>query len=92
MTNEYFSEHITIINSASFGDKGERFEIGYRVQNDWAIAESWDMFIIKISEDNKDYPEIGLPKGTYLTIEQIEALIDNGGFLSGSVKHQKQVH
>ena len=92
MTDEYFSEHITIINSSSSGNEDERFGIGYWVRNDWAIAESWDGFVIKISEDNNDYPEIGLPKGTYLTLEQIEAAIDNHGFLSRIAKHQKQVH
>ena len=76
MTNEYFSEHITIINSSIFVFDGEGLEIGYRVQNDWAIAESWDRFVIKIGENNNDYPEIGLPKGTYLTLEQIEVAID----------------
>ncbi len=76
MTEEYFSEHITIINSASSGNGRERFDISYWVQNDWAIAESWSGFVIKISEDDKDYPEIGLPKGTYLTLEQVEVARD----------------
>ena len=82
MTEGYFRKHITIINSASFGNGSERFEIGYRVQNGWAIAEWWDGFVIKIDEDDNGYPDIGLPKGTYLTFEQIEATISNGGFLS----------
>jgi len=82
MTDEYFSRHITIINSSISGNGRERFNIGLRVQNDWAIAESWNGFVIKIGEDDKDYSEIGLPKGTYLTLEQIEIAIDNHVFLS----------
>ena len=42
-----------------------------RTQNDWAIAETWDMFVIKISENNNDYPEIGLPEGTYFIIIEL---------------------
>ena len=79
MTKEYFSKHITIISSEIVGGK---FFISYRLQNDWAMALGGDTFIIKIAEDEDDYPEIGLPKGTYLSLEQIEAAIDHRGFNS----------
>ena len=46
MTEGYFDKHISIFYSAVFISGGEKFEIGYRVQNDWAIAETWDMFVI----------------------------------------------
>lgn len=89
MNYEYFNEHITIINSAITEHGRERIDIRYRVQNDWAIAESWSGFIIKISKDDNDYPEIGLPKGIYLTLEQIEVAIDNDVYLSRISKAPK---
>lgn len=83
MTEKYFEKHISLISSAYYsGDKGEEIHIGFRVQNDWAIAEGGDKFITKIHEDYDGYPEIGLPKGSYLTIDEIESAIVNGGFNS----------
>lgn len=84
MTEEYFSKHITITSSETTPPENEsaRFHIGYRVQNDWAIAEGGGGFIIRIAEDDTSYPEIGLSKGTYLTFEEIEAAINHHGFNS----------
>ena len=81
MTEDYFDKHFTIINSRT-SPQETRFYISYRIQNDWAIAVWGDAFIIKIAVDNNRYPDIGLPKGTFLTLEEIEAAIDNGGFTS----------
>ena len=82
MTEEYFSKHITIKSTETTPPEREevRFSICYQLQNDWAIALGGDAFLIKIAEDDDDYPEIGLPKGTFLTQEQIEAAIDHRGF------------
>jgi hypothetical protein len=84
MTEEYFSNHITIIHTETSPpeNEGGRFHIIYRMQNDWAIAEQGDGFVIRISEDNSRFPEIGLPRGTYLTLEEIESALDHGGFSS----------
>ena len=84
MTEEYFDKHISIIASGSSPPEREGviFFISYHLQNDWAIARGGDAFIIKIDEDEDDYPEIGLPKATFLTLEQIEAAIDHRGFNS----------
>jgi hypothetical protein len=84
MTEEYFSKHITIIHSETTPpeNEGGRFHISYRVQNGWAIATGGDGFIIRIAESNTRYPEIGLPRGTYLTLAEIESALDHGGFSS----------
>ena len=90
MTEEYFEEHISKTRSEIHsGSKGESFSIEYRVQNEWAIAEWGDGFVIKIAEDYNGYPEIGLPKGNYLTIDEIEAAIINKGFNSKISKAPK---
>ena len=83
LTEPYFDNHFEIVSSEIVtGSKADFFQIGYRVQNDWAIAFGGDRFIIKIAEGVTDFPEIGLPKGDYLTKEEIAAVLDNHGFES----------
>lgn len=83
LTEPYFDNHFKIVSSEIVtGSKSDYFQIGYRVQNDWAIAEGGDRFIIKIAEGATDFPEIGLPKGDYLIKEEIAAAVDYAGFNS----------
>ena len=84
MTEEYFDKHITVISSETtpLDRENVRFHLVFRVKNEWAIAESGAGFLIKIAEDETDYPEIGLPRGTYLTLEEVDKVIDPPGFNS----------
>jgi hypothetical protein len=84
MTEEYFDEHVTIVSSETtpLDREGVRFLLGYRIQNEWAIAEWGAGFVIKIAEDDTRYPEVGLPRGMFLTIGEVEKVIDTPGFNS----------
>jgi hypothetical protein len=83
LTEPYFDNHFEIVSSKIVsGSEGDFFNIGYRVQNDWAIGYWGDKFLIRIAEESTDFPEIGLPKGEYLTKEEIAAAIDYRGFES----------
>jgi hypothetical protein len=83
LTEPYFDEHFEIIESTiSEGSDGDFFSIGFRVKNDWAIAYSGDHFIIRIHEGTSSFPEIGLPKDTYLSKDEIAAALDHRGFES----------
>ena len=83
LTEPYFNQHFEVVESmiASSGE-GDFFIIGFKVQNDWAIAFDSDKFIIRINEGSNSFPEIGLPKGIYLSKEQIAAALDHRGFES----------
>jgi len=82
LTEPYFDSHFEVTSAYNTSGSGESFYISYRVQNDWAIAFGGDAFVIKIAEENTKYPEIGLPRETYLSCEEIAALLDNRGFNS----------
>ncbi len=83
LTEPYFDEHFEITESKiSEGSDGDFFSIGFRVQNDWAIACDGDHFIIRIHEGASSFPEIGLPKDTYLNKDEIAAALDHIGFES----------
>jgi len=83
LTEPYFDKHFEITSSNIRSEsEGDYFIIGFRVHNDWAIAYSADRFIIRIAEEATEFPEIGLPKGDYLTKEQIATALDRRGFES----------
>ena len=83
LTEPYFDEHFEIIESQIHSsDEGDFFTIGYRMQNDWAIAYNGDKFIVRIHEGTNSFPEIGLPVDTYLSKEEIAAALDRRGFES----------
>jgi len=83
LTEPYFNDHFEITSSEIRAEKnGDYLIIGFLVQNDWAISYSGDRFIIRIAEAATDFPEIGLPKGEYLSKEQIAAALDRRGFES----------
>ncbi len=79
----YFDRHFEIIStSISSGTSSNQFSVGYRIQNEWAIAYGADFFVIRIGKETTDFPEIGLPRDTFLSSVQISALLDNKGFNS----------
>ena len=81
LTEPYFERHFEITESRiTEGSEGDFFIVGFRVTNDWAVAYSGDHFIIRIHEEADSYPEIGLPKETYLSKDQIAAVLDHRGF------------
>jgi hypothetical protein len=81
LTEPYFNEHFEIVESKIFSSDGsDFFSIGFRVQNEWAIAYSGDKMIIRINEGASSFPEIGLPKDTYLSKEEIATALDHRGF------------
>jgi hypothetical protein len=83
LTEPYFYDHFEITSSEIREESnGDFFIIGFRVQNDWAIAYSGDRILIRIAEGAEDLPEIGLPKGEYLSKEDIAAAVDHRGFES----------
>ncbi len=83
LTEPYFNEHFEIVESLIYSsDEGDFFAIGYRMQNDWAIAYNGDQFIIRIHEGTNSFPMIGLPVDTYLSKEEIGAALDRKGFES----------
>ena len=82
LTEPYFNRHFEVTTAYATSGDDETFFIGYKVQNDWAIAFGGDAFVIKIAEENTKYPEIGLPRDTYLSRDEITALLDNRGFNS----------
>ena len=83
LTEPYFDEHFEITESfIKSSNDGDFFVIGFKVQNDWALAYSGDQFIIRIHEGPNSFPEIGLPLDTYLSKEEIAAALDRRGFTS----------
>lgn len=83
LTEPYFNDHFEITSSEIREESnGDYFIIGFRVQNDWAIAYSGDRFIIRIAEGAEGFPEIGLPKGEYLGKEDIAAAVEHKGYES----------
>lgn len=83
LTEPYFDKHFEVSSSEIRSEsEGDYFIISFRVQNDWAIAYSADRFIIRITEDATDFPEIGLPTDEYLSKEEIASALDHHGFES----------
>ena len=83
LTEPYFNAHFEILESwISSTDEGDFIVIGYRVRNDWEVAYNGDKFIIRIHDSTNSFPEIGLPRDTYLSKKEIAAALDNRGFES----------
>ncbi|MEN8203949.1 MAG: hypothetical protein ABFS28_15225 [Bacteroidota bacterium] len=81
LTEPYFNKHFEIVGTEILsGYKGDFIYLEFKIQNDWAIAYSGDRFVIRIDEGNSTFPEIGLPKGSYLTKEEIATALDHRGF------------
>lgn len=80
MTEAYFNTHISITYSTILkGYSGENFYIHYRVTNDWAIAEGGDILRIYMTTVGDDFPDINLPLGQYLSLENLQLAIQHHG-------------
>lgn len=87
LSETYFNNHIELCQSRiNKWNDGISFSICYKVKIDWAIAYNCDDFIIKIEQDNHDYPDIDVPRGIYLTKDQIKLVVDNHAFSSDITK------
>ena len=87
LTESYFTNHIELCNSTVGNwDDGVSFNICYKIRLGWAIAYMCDQFIIKIDKDNQLYPALDVPRGTYLTKDQIRSVINFKAFSSQITK------
>ncbi|MDR3226475.1 MAG: hypothetical protein LBT56_02250 [Prevotellaceae bacterium] len=87
ITEDYFNQHIELKTSyIQDWNSGTSFCIGYYVKINWAIAYNTDQFIIKIEASNTDYPNLNIPRGTYLTKENIKTVVNAQAFSSDIIK------
>jgi hypothetical protein len=85
--NSYFDNHIELVQSQiNKWNDGSSFSICYKVKLGWAIAYNCDQFVIKIEQDNQLYPTLNVPRGTYLSKDQIKLIVDNHAFSSDITK------
>ncbi len=87
ITEQYFNDHVTIYHSSiDDWEKGTSISISYTVTADWAIAHNTDQFIIKIEEGDSLYPSLDVPRGVFLSKEDIKTIIAANAFSSGIIK------
>jgi len=87
LENAYFDNHIELVQSdISKWNDGISFSICYKVKLGWAIAYNCDQFIIKIEQNNQLYSTLNVPRGTYLSKEQIKLIVENHAFSSDITK------
>ncbi len=83
MDEAYYNDHIfpieTFIESS---ESGEKFKIRFTVKIDWLEMESRDEFMIRIDENEDKFPQLNLPKATYLNDDQVAVVLDNFAFAS----------
>jgi hypothetical protein len=93
LTDEYFNNHIELFGSRVFEwGSGTSFSICYEVKVDWAIAYTCDQFIIKIKEGDNTYPSLNLPRGTFLTKDNIRTATNAHAFSPDIVKLSNSEH
>jgi hypothetical protein len=87
LNEEYFDSHIEL-NQTSVDDwiEGSSISIAYYIKTDWAVACNVDRFIIKIQEGNTLYPTLIVPRGVFLTKDDIIKVIDMNAFSSEIIK------
>ncbi len=87
LSQDFIDSHFILCNSKiNSWANGISFNICYKVKFDWAIAYNCDQFIIKINAENTYYPSLNLPRGTYLTKDEIKIAVDNRAFASDIAK------
>jgi len=87
LTEQYFNNHIKILETdISDWNSGTSFSICYNVTIDWAVVRKCDSFIIKINEKETTYPHLFLPRGVFLTKEDIIKVVEWRAFSSGVTK------
>lgn len=82
LTTDFFTKHIIFIGSGlNTWTEGQTFSVCYEVKVDWAIAYLCDQFIINISDPNS-YSDVQVPRGTYLSKNNIRTVLDHSAFSS----------
>jgi hypothetical protein len=85
MTEEYFNNHITICNTATYkdNDHGIQFDLAYKFTIDWFETKFEESFLIWLTPLYlQNNPDINLPGNTLLSRDQINANISNPFFSS----------
>ena len=87
ISEDYFNNHIQVWRT-SINDwkSGASYSICYRIKFDWALAYNCDQFIIKIDEENQTWPTLPLPRGKYLSVNEIRIVTENHAFSSHILK------
>lgn len=83
MTEEYFQNHITICNTATYkyANQGIQFEIAYKLTIDWFETKFEEGFMIWLLPSYlQNNPAVNLPGNTLLSKIQISANINNPFF------------
>lgn len=85
LSEDYFNKHIEI-KSSYIGDwnDGTSYSVGYYIKTEWAVTYNEDQFIININ--NELYPALEVPRGTYLTKEDIVIVLSRNAYSSGIIK------
>lgn len=80
---DYFNKHIVPESmEISKWNDGESFYVIYNVVVDWATAKTYDTFIVKTNPGDKTYPTLKIPRGQYLTKNEIDLVINAGAYNS----------
>ena len=83
MDEAYYNAHIfpyeTFIQSS---ESGEHFKVRFTVTIDWLEMDVRDEFIVRIDENEDKFPQLDLPKGTYLNEDQVAVVLNNFAFSS----------
>jgi hypothetical protein len=83
MTEEYFNNHITICNTATYKyeNQGIQFELAYKLTIDWFETKFEEGFMIWLFPSYlQNNPTVNLPSNTLLSKDQINANINNPFF------------
>jgi hypothetical protein len=83
MTEEYFNNHITICNTATYkyANQGIQFELAYKFSIDWFETKFEEGFMIWLFPSYlQNNPAVNLPDSVLLSKEQITANINNPFF------------
>jgi hypothetical protein len=83
LSEQFFSEHIELcLSNIGSWDEGVSFNICYKVKLGWAIAYNCDQFIVKIKENTSYFPTLNVPRGVYLTKDQIRSVVNHYAYSS----------
>jgi len=83
MTEEYFDNHITICNTATYkyANQGIQFELAYKLTIDWFETKFEEGFMIWLFPSYlQNNPTVNLPSNILLSKDQISANINNPFF------------
>ena len=83
MTEDYFNNHITICNTATYkyANQGFQFELAYKLTIDWFEAKFEEGFMIWLYPSYlQANPDVNVPASILLSKDQISANINNAFF------------